>query len=149
MCSRDGWIQFSALLTRKLTSFVSCLIEISGRCEENLPVSWLFWSNWKFAKNLLWTTVFVNTCKTLKEMRTTHLRANQWLDISSSRNHCFKHMATRETTKTSTKIHLPNQQSLSPLNQGTLFIQLIYSYFSRCLQQSIALSLTDAALQCL
>ena len=37
----------SALLTKKLPTFLSCLNEISGGCEKILPVSGSFWSNLK------------------------------------------------------------------------------------------------------
>ena len=40
----------SALLTKKLPTFLSRLNEISGRCEKILPVSGSFWSNLKLLR---------------------------------------------------------------------------------------------------
>ena len=41
----------SALLTKKLPTFLSRLNEISGGCEKILPVSESFWSNLSYFKN--------------------------------------------------------------------------------------------------
>ena len=47
-----GWsLVWSALLTKKLPTFLSRLNEISGGCEKILPVSGSFWSNLKITKN--------------------------------------------------------------------------------------------------
>ena len=45
----------SALLTKKLPTFLSLLNEISGRCEKILPVSESFWSNLKLLRMILLT----------------------------------------------------------------------------------------------
>ena len=45
----------SALLTKKLPTFLSRLDEISGGCEEILPVTGSFWSNLKLLKMILLT----------------------------------------------------------------------------------------------
>ena len=43
----------SALLTKKLPTFLSRLNEISGGCEKILPVSGSFWSNLKLLRMIL------------------------------------------------------------------------------------------------
>ena len=45
----------SALLTKKLPTFLSRLNEISGGCEKILPVSGSFWSNLKLLRMMLLT----------------------------------------------------------------------------------------------
>ena len=45
----------SALLTKKLPTFLSRLNEISGGCENILPVSGSFWSNLKILRMILLT----------------------------------------------------------------------------------------------
>ena len=45
----------SALLTKKLPTFLSRLNEISGGCEKILPVSGSFWSNLKLLRMILLT----------------------------------------------------------------------------------------------
>ena len=45
----------SALLTKKLPTFLSRLNEISGGCEKILPVSGSFWSNLKLRRMMLLT----------------------------------------------------------------------------------------------
>ena len=46
---------WSALLTKKLSTFLSRLNEISGGCEKILPVSGSFWSNLKLLRMMLLT----------------------------------------------------------------------------------------------
>ena len=48
-------IVLSALLTKKLPTFLSLLNEISGGCEKILPVSRSFWSNLKSLRMILLT----------------------------------------------------------------------------------------------
>ena len=45
----------SALLTKKLPTFLSRLNEISGGCEKILPVSGSFWNNLKLLRMILLT----------------------------------------------------------------------------------------------
>ena len=45
----------SALLTKKLPTFLSRLNEISGGCEKILPVSGSFWSNLQLLRMMLLT----------------------------------------------------------------------------------------------
>ena len=45
----------SALLTKKLPTFLSRLNEISGGCEKIVPVSGSFWSNLKLLRMILLT----------------------------------------------------------------------------------------------
>ena len=47
-----SWV-LSALLTKKLPTFLSRLNEISGGCEKILPVSGSFWSNLKLLRMML------------------------------------------------------------------------------------------------
>ena len=49
------WLVLSALLTKKLSTFLSRLNEISGGCEKILPVSGSFWSNLKLLRMMLLT----------------------------------------------------------------------------------------------
>ena len=49
------WLVLSALLTKKLPTFLSRLNEISGGCEKILPVSGSFWSNLKLLRMMLLT----------------------------------------------------------------------------------------------
>ena len=50
-CIWKSWsLLWNELLTRRLPMFLSCLSEISGVCENIVPVSELFWSNLKFLR---------------------------------------------------------------------------------------------------
>ena len=51
----DCSLVLSAFLTKKLPTFLSRLNEISGGCENILPVSGLFWSNLKLLGMILLT----------------------------------------------------------------------------------------------
>ena len=48
-------IVLSALLTKKLPTFLSRLNEISGGCEKIIPVSGSFWSNLKLLRMIVLT----------------------------------------------------------------------------------------------